>query len=189
MKELPILFKPEMIKAILAGRKTQTRRIVKPQPIIDEESGYAYEGKHRSMYDIHNWKDQFVYDYCRYAPNDVMWVKETFCNFHDGIIYKIDGKHNSIVDNYTYKWKSPLFMPRSAARLFLVVTDVRIEKLNDITAEDCIAEGILDSGWIYLRDSHIKWEYTKLWESINGDGSWNANPWVFVISFSVIKPF
>lgn len=186
----PILFKPEMIKAILSGNKTMTRRIIKDMKF--------------------NELLQPVYD--KYKVGDVLYVKESYsetvCN---GIIYKADNYKISR-DNLAFsKWKSALFMPKYAARIFLRVTDVRIEKLQDISKVDAIAEGIaqVDDRPILYNNYLCKKKgakcfcekdiektygfinpvksYYSLWEKINGTGSWNLNPDVAVICFERIE--
>jgi hypothetical protein len=152
MKERPILFSAPMVRAILDGRKTQTRRVIK-------EKLMRGEGAH-----VNN---------CQYGkPGDRLWVRETFC-YHDYLaryLYKADGVTG-------VKWKPSIFMPRIASRIMLEITGIRVERLQDISEEDAIAEG-----WPKSSD----W-YRSLWESINGQGSWVLNPWVWVIEFMVLN--
>lgn len=180
MKERPILFSAPMVRSILEGRKTQTRRVIK-QPGLDMvESVIDYNG-------YFTW-DTFDYDLrplCPYGhPGDRLWVRETF-----GI-----SAHNGVVPFYkateaialVYKWKPSIHMPRWASRITLEIVNVRVERLQDISAEDCIAEGVLSTlrehdAVIDLRD-----KYRALWESINGPGSWEINPWAWVIEFKRI---
>lgn len=185
-----------MVQAILERRKTQTRRLIKPQPIIDEGSGSVFDGKHKKQYDIHRWKEPFIDAFSRWLPEDRLWVKETFGidDFFKHkpkiILYKATQK---IDFDYPIKWKPSIFMSKDVARIFLKIIDVRVERLNDISKVDAIEEGIrpevtgddlyenyanVGYRWIKAKES-----YKSLWESINGEGIWELNPWVWVISF------
>lgn len=151
----PILFSAPMVRAILAGTKTQTRRIVKPQPIwAVEEDGHLYAGDHSTsvMVDGHpNWRTQFAYQAARWDPGDTLWVKETHrFQTHEHIEYRADGATHHVQDNAEWlrdkdisaNWKPSIHMPRWASRINLGVLAVRVERLQDITEEDAIAEGI-----------------------------------------------
>ena len=204
----PILFSTEMVKAILEGRKTMTRRRVKDQPDISEDDGYVYFWNKGYAFDIHKWKEECVIG-ARYKTGYVLWVRETWCNDPRG---SIDSKS----DCYYYKadffdpdvwkgsWKPSIFMPKEAARLFLKVTNVRIERLHDITEEDAIKEGVEMGIHRILKSSKYKnyydsknkcgaWynspvdSFVSLWESINGYGSWIKNPWCWVYEFEKLK--
>ena len=184
MKERPILFSAPMVRAILDGRKTQTRRIVKQKhlPFLENITGNFLDGK---------W-DQRPFPYGK--PGDRLWVRETFC-YHDDLamyLYKAD-------DVTCCKWKPSIHMPRIASRILLEVVNVRVERLNDISEEDAIAEGInLPSPYVgigmdgeVIESETISWMpsdyYKELWESINGPGSWDLNPWVWVVEFKVLE--
>lgn len=229
-KETPILFSTLMILAILAGRKTMTRRIIKPQPIIDNDSGYVFDGNHHFAANIHNWKETFTDHFSRWMRDDLIWVKETFYayghwtsitdtntsktewTFRDLTIIK-NLKHQ-YADNPPEKvyrrndrklgwYKRPsLFMPKEAARIWLEVTDIKVERLQDISEEDAIAEGVDKhpyngmKGWEYRYKNYqhttsavlyAKNSFSTLWRSINGGESWGANPWVWVVSFKVLS--
>lgn len=185
MKERPILFSGEMVSAILNGNKTQTRRIVKPQP------QYIFgEGK-RSKF---SWRDGsyalFMYPenstillYCPYGkPGDKLWVRETFNRTNpegdDGIYFYRSTDSDKYRDAV---WKPSIFMPRKASRILLEVVSVRIERLNDIGEEDSFDEGMISFCGPTYRDAYI-----GVWESINGHGSWQENPFVWVIKFKVV---
>ena len=184
MKERPILFSAPMVRAILDGRKTQTRRIVKQKhlPFLENITGNFLDGK---------W-DQRPFPYGK--PGDRLWVRETFC-YHDDLamyLYKAD-------DVTCCKWKPSIHMPRIASRILLEVVNVRVERLNDISEEDAIAEGInLPSPYVgigmdgeVIESETISWMpsdyYKELWESINGPGSWDLNPWVWVVEFKILE--
>lgn len=199
VKEKPILFSGGMVQAILDGRKTQTRRIMKPQPEYSEgmSKWVLYPKQHPTVYaDLIN-----AYKYCPYGePGDILWVKETYSvlepehiisgKMADRFVYKADMKTTEAEETrqkyikmgYPYKWKSSRFMPKEACRIKLLIEDIRVERLNDITEVDAEAEGVL------RRDMYktLVWEYETLWESINGKGSWDANPFVWVIKFKRI---
>jgi hypothetical protein len=212
MKEKPILFSTPMVKALMEGRKTQTRRVVKPQPIIDIESGRVFTGHvpaKRSPYDINNWREPFAEQYCPYGqPGDLLWVREAFMpplsyGTVTGYLFKAD--YEGLKEA---KWKPSIHMPKGAARIRLRITEVRVERLKDITEEDTLAEGVASKGPSY----NSKWEenypirfkdyknpcdmyifrygiesFASLWQSINGPESWESNPFVWVVKFEVVS--
>ena len=194
MKQSPILFKAEMVRAILDGSKTQTRRIVKERNYPIAFSGFTDE----FVMSPKNHLYQSLYG----TMGDQLWVRETFGIadnwIHESeidpprtIAYKADLSAINFDPFYkvntsnwgwvNMKWKPSIFMPRWASRIQLEITDIRIERLNDISEADATKEFIC-SGYIPAVD-----EYKELWESINGIGSWALNPFVWVIEFKVIK--
>jgi len=203
MKARPILFKPDMVRAILEGRKTMTRRIVKPQPPLGSD-GVAYNPSHfepdRGWY----WKPHGGFAKCPYgAPGDMLWVREAFSGPHgcrnlkpsewpEGcpIWYWTDG---NVAGFDATQPKPSIHMPRWASRLTLEITDVRVERLQDISEDDARAEGIADGGCLNCGEPEpcgcsdpqpdARDAFIHLWQSINGDQSWSANPWVWVVSF------
>lgn len=215
MTEKPILFSTEMVRAILEGRKTMTRRVVKPQP--EFESGYDYP--HENELGIY-WKKEDSYDsieeliadmtkHARYQPGDILWVRETwgigtrpdpFNGWRDGIEYRADEVYIDdieslplypIPDGVEYDkyegsgWKPSIHMPHWAARLFLAVKSVRVERLQDITEEDALKEGCLPAFLDGAVVISAKGKFHALWDSINkkrGYG-WEVNPYCWVISF------
>lgn len=200
MKERPILFSGPMVRAILDGRKTQTRRAVKPQPT--KLAGPNFDGL---------WSDTIDpvvrYFACPYGqPGDRLWVKETFVPTTDGknYVYRADARDRSgyrwtsiTPDDKDVKWKPSIFCTRAASRIALKITDVRAERLQDISEADAISEGIdrdtTGVGWArytpgwpthgIVTGASARDSYASLWESINGKNSWAANPWVWVIVF------
>lgn len=167
VKERPILFSGSMVRAILEGRKTQTRRIIKfnKQWHIDDPNSILA---------------------CPYGvKGDRLWVRES-C-WIDGATNHV---HYCATDIPNAPKKTPsIFMPRCASRITLEVVGVRVERLQDISAMDCISEGIERN---YVEDPHAnayqdRQNYKKLWESINGPGSWDVNPWIWVIEFKKIN--
>lgn len=178
MKERPIIFNAEMVRAIINGRKTQTRRVVK-----FDWCRSADELLHQASFDP-------AYK-CPYGKvGDRLWVRETwdFQALRDGVFniqdfirwggkvaYKADG--GRVVE----KWIPSIHMPRWASRITLEITSVRVERLQDISNDDCWAEGMSDATNPELKPNR-RW-FSELWESINGPGSWHSNPFVWVIEF------
>ena len=185
-KERPILLSTPMVQAILSDRKTQTRRLIKPQP-----DSYAEEN-------ISEWE---LYLKCPHGKvGDRLWVRETFAKnvpgFPDGISYKADHIDSGDGNTNPMTWKPSIFMPRSVCRITLEIANVRVERLQDISEEDAIAEGIyqLDSGYwsggIHKTKGtpkHMinpKAGFQDLWNSINADRCpWDSNPWLWVVDF------
>ena len=204
MKERPILFSSEMVRAIIDGRKTQTRRVVKPQPAAGLPCPYG-------------------------APGDRLWVRETFASFRaegqpvtprdaryvvlrDGAQVYADGKTYPPLAAYAagafdaIKWRPSIHMPRWASRITLEVVSVRVERVQSITEEDARAEGVdwaaphpygerwdddredprevgYSTGGSFARDN-----FRRLWDSINGKrASWASNPWVWAVEFRRVK--
>jgi len=205
----PIIFSTPMVQAILNGNKTMTRRIIKQQPRNTISSAL----KHPSVAIAK--PGEYVVDnnrtiICRYGiPGDQLWVRETFfsslpdeiLNATTGtpIFYKADLNDlsrlslQSLMQEHGYKWKPSIHMTFAAARIFLKIIDIRIERLTDITEEDCISEGISMQYLGFKRRFSFplcsenfvspKTAFNLLWEYVNGPGSWDANPWVWVIEF------
>lgn len=192
MTDRPILFSAPMVRAILDGRKTQTRRVVKPQP-VDRGGGslsisYA-AGKMNHMGPAGFMLEKLAQYGCPYGKTgDLLWVRESFAKDCDGYVYKAtcpwwDG---------LVKKKPSIHMPRSASRITLEITDVRVERLQDISDEDALEEGVTETEFYENAERKVSagapWPaerlaFADLWQSINGTESWAANPWVWVISF------
>jgi hypothetical protein len=220
MREIPILLSSPMVRALLEGRKTQTRRVVKPQPNVNESFSHQYppDGP-RTSYGYSCWYPHqmekrakhygsldhflkgFPVDFCPYGkPGDRLWVRETthsraLPNILTGEptsaicgAYSADEEPvlNEYEFDYSWWYSRPvcpsIHMPRWASRITLEVTGVRVQRLQEISGEDCIAEGVNISPW----EESLRWNYRHLWESINGAGSWDANPWVWAVSFKVV---
>lgn len=197
MKERPILFSAPMVRAILDDRKTQTRRIIKNIGIVPG-IGEVLNGSD----DAKEWPD-----FCPYGKQgDRLWVRETFNINDDGhYIYAAD-LNDAGVTKWAAKWKPSIHMPRLASRITLEITGIRIDRLQDISEEDAIAEGIsrvpfrpcdgwpICDGYMVGKDDGVsglkhkaKVAYQELWESINGKGSWDLNPFVWVVEFKVLE--
>ncbi len=193
MKTHPIIFSTTMVQAILEGRKTMTRRIVKPQPYVDDKfrlwtwDGPRPKAKRNTGAIASTHLDSHLQSlsFCgKYQPGDVLWVRESFyepnVNFLKGkYFYKCDLEKQG----WNFKWKSPIHMPKVAARIFLEVVSIRVERMEDIRTEDIIKEGLPKN---FEQPSPAEW-YRELWEKINGTKSLKANPWVWVIEFKRIE--
>lgn len=185
----PILFNTEMVQAILESRKTVTRRKIDRD--ITNFCDVEVDG---TLLDYQNCHGDFInpIDLCRYKAGDILYVRETFNNTEtDTVLYAAD---KDFIDFYLFmeseiKWKPSIHMPKEAARIFLKVTDVRVERLQDITEEDAITEGMsktLVDGVVFIS---AKGNFHVLWDSLNikrGYG-WDTNPWVWVIEFEKIN--
>lgn len=196
-KEKPILFSAPMVRAILAGRKTVTRRIVKPQPSeIDGvlQAGNAallaaIFGRTPTSDDVEAMKPRCPYG----APGDRLWVKETFARGRAYVIYRadcVDDRPSANTDDWNEvdpdRWRAAIHLPRVYSRITLEVVSVRAERVQDITEADCAAEGI-ETHFQGQPISGLRHEFAALWDSINGEGSWASNPWVWRIEFRRIK--
>jgi hypothetical protein len=180
MKERQILFKPEMVNAILEGRKTQTRRVVK-KPALPDLVEYLYEDF------TEGWLEC-----CPYGKvGDRLFVREAWSIAEkkfdpevSRIVYRADGVDPLPDATGRARWRPSIHMPRAASRLTLEVTEVRIERLHDISEEDARAEGV--------RPDPFRRTYTAinsfhvLWIDINGIDSWDSNPWVWRICFKKV---
>ena len=249
MKEHPILFSAPMVRAILEGRKTVTRRLVNPQPpeetphfrgVIGSYSGavrpYFFWGRFEDL-DARNaflesphhdpdleedilWpggdSDGFTCDMyaaesgllCPFGASanefrqqgDRLWVRETYFGNHylhpnepEGereLHFRADGLPDFEGEEHAIRWRPSIHMPRWASRITLEVTGVRVERLQEINEADAVAEGIqpFGDGGYHVEDGRhymgtARDSFASLWESINGDGSWDANPWVWVVKF------
>jgi hypothetical protein len=201
--EKPILFSTEMVRAILENRKTQTRRIIKPQPYLaDNGQHWMWDSpKCAAMWAI---SETPLLDGCSpYGkPGERLWVRETWCKTDDGIEYRADVKDVNaeetarVMADYGYKWKPSTHMARKDSRILLEVASVRAERLQTITEADAIAEGIevgeksLSPGnpFCVMNAKYLIRRYAGLWNSINGRVyPWTDNPWVWVVEFKTIE--
>lgn len=207
MAERPILFSAPMVRAILNGSKTQTRRVVKLKPwhqIEERDDGTLWPWMYDSDRDGDHWLP------CPYGqPGDKLWVREAHWWFRDerdpetgyyppaltieDVKYRADG------NAARRAWRPSIHMPRWASRITLEVTGVRVERLQDISEADAVAEGIervvVGEGWRRYDPSHAveaaglvpcetaRASFRSLWQSINGPGSWEANPFCWVVQF------
>lgn len=200
MTDRPIIFSAPMVRALLDGRKTQTRRIVKDRGALPEFCGGRYDNKNDPTnygwqdYERGEWitLDMFRrYRFVPYSHGDRLWVKETFTKTQHGTaVYRADATdetgqrwHSIAVGdpNREVKWTSPIFMPRTKSRLTLIVTDVRVQRLQEISHHDAVSEGVQPNG---MGATPVD-QFADLWNSIHGPDAWDANPWVAAISFTV----
>ena len=203
MKERPILFSGMMVRAILEGKKTMTRRICKHQPP---------NGVERIALDM--WDDGVKIHNPYGWKGDRLWVRETWSIIShpaplygppdNEILYRADFSYDASPLQWGDKWRPSIFMPRSICRILLEIINIRVERLQDITEEEAIAEGIepipfadskkKDNMFTVTTPEGDKYNYSSnfktakeafkaLWQSINGPGSWEQNPWVWVIEF------
>lgn len=208
----PILFNTEMVRAILDGRKTCTRRLVKPQP--DEKHTYplgfvtdSTEKKEvgRFGFGIDEYGGSIQYEKPPYQPGDILYVRETWKKAPNGYYYYETWQRADIAD--VTKWKPSIHMPKEAARIWLKVMDVRVKRLQEMKPVDVIKEGAYPDCWDCLNTygesgsqccygteeecgqcDEVMMEWEKLWNSTIKKSDldrygWDANPWVWVIEF------
>ena len=226
MHAKPILFSGSMVRANIrevhqpGTGKTQTRRVLKPQPFLDRMGNFCVPDRKGKTWNwgqnidgspcVHN----FIAEHVRYAPGDVLWVRETWMVCGEGVWTIADARMRMAPRQRTIyaadatgadangPWWPSIHMPREFSRLTLGVTDVRVERLQDISEADALAEGVCQ----FCEDSDRtgSWEglssedramvvcamygsavraYSHLWDTINGAGAWDANPWVVAVTY------
>lgn len=189
----PILFNTEMVRAILDGRKTCTRRLIKPQPdkkhiyplgFVTDSTEKKEVGCFGFAANEYGGSIQYVKPPYRYAPGDILYVRETWKKAPNGYYYYEDWQRNDIAD--ITKWKPSIHMPKEAARIWLKVTDVRVERLQEITEEQAKLEGC-NSGML-TGPCTARGQFENLWNSTIKKSDldlygWDANPRVWVIEF------
>lgn len=169
-----IIFDSESVRQILAGNKTQSRRIVKPQPTWVGEPYNLWiheQGMTVTANDPHMGK------FARYKVGETVYVKEVYDQYLGRTLYRAD---NDAIDT---KWRTPLFMPESLSRIKLYILRVGIERLHNISMKDCIKEGIWS---IRYTTTEHNWfcAWQRRWIEVNGQKSWDSNPWVWVYEFA-----
>ena len=210
MKERPILFSGPMVRAILAGTKTQTRRVVKERHIdaappvhffqyLRENCPYGQPGDR--LWVRETWQGPLIDDLDAYRAEPSDYNKPEFCE------YAADGgaapEFITLDDELVRRWRPSIHMPRWASRILLEITSVRVERLHEISEADAQAEGVervvVGSGWRRYCDpdseevgvppcGDARRSFRSLWKYINGAESWNANPWVWVVEFKRVQP-
>ena len=206
---LPILFNTDMVRAILDGRKTATRRVIKPQPKF--KLCYAFAGCNYGTWSYPNdtaheyWGEEYKLPDCitdedkkivwnpPYHTDDILYVRETwqyidFAGEDNGYVYKAS-ENGKLWQEETegWKWRPSLHMPKEAARIWLKITDVRVERLQEITEHEAEKEGFCDDAE-YCMGNTARGHFAELWNhtikksDIDRYG-WDANPWVWVIEF------
>lgn len=218
--EKPILFSAPMVRAILADTKTQTRRVVNVDHLEKQRGTLSIDGWQKGDIEVAEWRDLAKHWNPYGQPGEHLWVRETWrTEVHTGEWKKIGYRATDtneacqpatnmpeferLWEKHQDHWRPSIFMPRWASRITLEIVSVRIERLQDISADDARAEGMRDD-MIHLtgngraimarkydvyngdrpsRDEIAIAHYRGIWESINGHGSWEKNPWVWVIEF------
>ncbi|HHH2160350.1 TPA: hypothetical protein ACPZAN_004150, partial [Yersinia enterocolitica] len=181
MNEKPILFNSEMVNAILSGRKTMTRRIISEKTL--HLFGVAASSGECHPIELCDQRSQSYYlDFCPLGkPGDQLWVREAFaaglCT-ESTLAYRATHKTEDLEEGWgeTIKWTPSIHMPRWASRINLLITGVRVERLQDISDADASAEGCKISSM--QSGECLSDMFARLWKSIYGDESWQANPWV-----------
>lgn len=224
MKERPILFSAPMVRAILSGQKTMTRRVLRlpygnaetPDAIFPDGAGSGWiawfgPGPHTAEKTARLYPGEDGFKCPQGQPGDRLWVRETWAVadsfLYDGpvdpprmVVYMADGYVYDFFAEYspnTSDWnlnilrkKPSIFMPRWASRIILEITNVKVQRLQAISTEDCIAEGISTTLREYDAFCDLNAKFKNLWDSINGKTpgkSWGDNPWVWAVSFKVVK--
>nr|DAP42622.1 MAG TPA: ASCH domain protein [Caudoviricetes sp.] len=194
----PILFNTEMVRAILDGRKTCTRRAVKTRR--KDACGFYVtkrpDGSFTGVYEYDEDERMFENQLIQYKPGDILYVRETWCGLpvneaghfrgHPIYYYKADGDLRP--EGWRGAWRPSIHMPKKAARIWLKVTDVRVERLQDIDGKGCLKEGIEEEPLKYVGDEFVKGMFHDLWDSTIKKSDldrygWDANPYVWVIEF------
>jgi hypothetical protein len=190
MTDKPIIFSAPMVRALQDGRKTQTRRVLKPPP--DTTSDPSGQGKWGSVNRYGYWRP--VAEIFPVQSDDRLWVKEAVAWVSGwGWRYRADNDDLSEKreQGEVGRWRSPIHMPRWASRITLTVTDVRVQRLSEISLGDCYAEGCTvgqteaNSGALSVGWTGPWHEYRSLWNSLHGPDAWDANPWVYALTFTV----
>lgn len=226
MTDRPIIFSAPMVQALLAGRKSQTRRLLKPQPAYRDDVPTKLVWQVRKNSGIFNFDDDQFRRHapmlCPYAPGDRLYVREAH-SLHraHGQYFKTPAEDHgerwgpwsglpiAVSPDKTRvayyregfdrsgppKWRPSIHMPRWASRITLTVTEVRVQRLQEISEADAVAEGCEATGWMpsYGNPDNAGCEesipatdaYASLWNSLHGPEAWDANPWVVAISFTV----
>ena len=195
MADRPIIFSAPMVQALLAGRKSQTRRVLKPQPDFRGGVGDYHDAEEWG------WEDEDGYhvsvlDICPngFRVGDRLWVREAVC-WVSGWGWRYRADNDDLAEKRetgeVSRWRPSIHMPRWASRLTLTVTDVRVQRLADLTDEDAIAEGCDAVLALTIKrpngahPGNPRECYCDLWNSLHGPGAWDANPWVVAVTFTV----
>jgi hypothetical protein len=190
-RERPILFSGPMVRAILDGSKTQTRRVVKRHGDMEFDPQDPHYGPYWLPYAAGDAEGEQAKVRCPYGtPGDRLWVRETWAVQHEydaAAPSEIGSKarwHYAATENLGGLRKRPsIFLPRRGSRILLEITDVRVQQLQEISEEDARAEGYEPQS----TDFPVGW-FHGLWDTIHGSGAWHANPWVWAITFRRIQP-
>ena len=185
----PIIFSTPMVQAILDGRKTQTRRLIKDKDITNnfdidvDGSAYAYINPETG-------------DSCpptaiaKYQVGDILWVRETWSRDESGEYVYRTNYGTTEDDSFPpsmFRWRPSIHMPREAARIFLLVTNVRVERVQDITEDEAIKEGAKAYGPNNCSGTSARIAFAEIWDKTTTEHEWRTNPWVWVIEFEKIS--
>ena len=185
----PIIFSTPMVQAILDGRKTMTRRVIKDKDITNsfdidvDGSAYAYINPATG-------------DSCpptaiaKYQVGDILWVRETWSKDENGEYVYRTNYGTTEDDSFPpsmFKWRPSIFMPREAARIFLLVTNVRVERLQDISEDEAIKEGAKAYGPNNCSGTSARIAFAEIWDKTTTEHEWRTNPWVWVYEFEKIS--
>ncbi|ECJ5891736.1 hypothetical protein FNH88_19080 [Salmonella enterica subsp. salamae] len=200
MNERGMIFNAEMVRAIIDGRKTQTRRPVKPQPELTQKSGFSWNGVvYGAGSNDRETNRNFAHVKCPFGkPGDRIWVRETWseagASAPDLTLYRanypehVPAHYENIPPVNEIHWTPSIHMPRWASRITLEITDVRVERLNAISEEDAQAEGVQPACYeITPPEAAYRVSFGGVWRGIYGEESWAANPWVWVIKFKRVE--
>lgn len=205
MTDRPIPFSAPMIQALLGERKDQTRRILYPQPFIDKNGNFCAPDRKGKIW---IWGQNaygkphvgnYTRDKVRYNVGDRLWVREawrTEARFDDRppidipfwalVSYEADYDYEPN-DGCRGRYRHARFMPRWASRLTLIVTDVRVERVQDISEDDARAEGVSGNASGPWGCEGLIEDFSNLWDSIHGPGAWDRNDWVVALTFTTHK--
>lgn len=177
----------DMVRALLANRKTVTWRVVKMPAAVTSKTVDRVCVKDGAAHFSWSWSEAFSgFDVkMPYRPGDILYVRETWEQTEDGYAYKADSHCHYTAD---WKWRPSIHMPREAARIFLRVTDVQVERLQDVTEEDAIKEGCTAHGGNLALDEFEAVWHNTLKPTDRSIYGWAANPWVWVIEFERCDP-
>ncbi len=186
MSDRPMIFGAPMVRALLDGRKTMTRRLLKPQPV--EIAGLYWDNRAKMGWRVPGELAELPRPKNLMAPGDRIWVKEAHFGGTLGVanvVYRVGGYRG-------IKWRSPIYMPRRLSRLTLIVAEVNVERLQDIGWRDVRDEGAYTPNMWESFDEifaptvfEAREKFAKLWDSIHGSGAWYKNPWIMAIRFTV----
>lgn len=217
MSDKPIIFSAPMIDALLRGKKSQTRRIFKGIEKLDSGNWHIFGNGGGAFHVDEEYVPRFAPDYAPHVVGDRLWVREKYAivpstayRMSEGVQQTVNPADKDMAAVYAAgwerskpSWKSPMFMPRWASRITLIITDVRVQRLQEISEDDAVAEGVKrgssclnGDGWFAQLPARrmgahetAAGAYRELWDDINAKRGfdWDSNPWVVAYSFGVVE--
>ena len=202
MKEHPILFTGEMVRAVLDNRKTQTRRTAGLVYVNNDPGAWvlvmqgALLGRYAATFEHRETGERHT-AFCPYGvAGDQLWVRETFDDMHGMTLYRANPEDEAIFPPCTTgkcRWKPSIFMPRALSRIQLDLVAVRCEQVRNVSHTDALAEGVpdIDQGGNLISGSYAVTNFANLWEKINGGKrgmGWARNPWAWALTFKKVQP-